>query len=164
MSQFERLCVLSAFLLLPNAVAGGDTVYKSVDESGHVTYSAEPPADAATVEGVKLNAPPSDETTKEALQRAQDMEREADTRYDAMMEHRLREEAARNEAQAAARAAEEARRAEESSEDSDSEETDSIWYRRDWPRPHPPWPPHPPRPPHPPQPPHPPMPPLRGAH
>jgi hypothetical protein len=160
MKTIERLFVLSAVLCLPMTGLGGDAVYKAIDDSGNVTYSAEPPTDAAIVESVEIPPGPSEEATWEALERARDTEEAADRRYDAKMERRQQEADARAKAQEEARTAEQARRAAESADDPDAESPDYLWYGRDWLRPYPPHPPLPPRPPHPPLPPH---SPLRGA-
>lgn len=88
MKEIKCLFVLSGEFLLPMVALGEDAIYKSFDDSGNVTYSAEPPTDAATVESVQIPAGPTKEATKDALERARDMEQEADTRYDATMERR----------------------------------------------------------------------------
>lgn len=46
-----------------------NTVYKSVDKDGNVTYSTTPPIDASKSSEVKLDAPPSEERIKAAEQR-----------------------------------------------------------------------------------------------
>lgn len=145
----RRWRVLWIVLLLPAATVATDRVYKSVDESGNVTYSAEPPADATTVEALDLPAEPSEEATRQALDRAQELEQEADARYDAIMARRQREAEARADAEQKARAAEQAGRAGDSSEATDSTTTGYIWYRPHWVGPRPPRPPRPPWPPQP---------------
>jgi len=152
MKKPERLCLLTAVLLMPVAALAGEAVYKSVDEAGQVTYSAEPPADAAEVETVQLPAEPSEAATKEALKRAKDMEQEVDSRNDAIMERRQQEADAQRKAQEEAQSAE-LQRGEEEEEESDWESRSYIWNRRDGIGPTPPRPPRPPNPPRPPRPP-----------
>ena len=137
MKTFERLFVLSAVLLLPLPGLAEDTVYKSIDDSGNVTYSAEPPKDAATSESVQIPPGPPEQATKEALERARDMQQEANTRYDAAMQRRQQEAEARTKAQEEAQAAEQARRAAESAGEPAAEPNDYIWYQGNspWPRP-----------------------------
>jgi hypothetical protein len=98
-----------------------------------------PPKDAAKIESVQVPAGPSEEATKEALERARDMEQKADTRYDATMQRRQQEAEAR--AKEEARAAEQARRAAESADETAAESNDYIWYQGSWHWPYPPRPP-----------------------
>jgi hypothetical protein len=49
--------------------ANADTIYKSVDESGNVTYSQTPPADIDNVSEIRLQAPPTDDRMEAAQQR-----------------------------------------------------------------------------------------------
>ena len=49
-----------------------DTVYKSEDTAGNVTYSTHPPSDAQRVEQGQLKADPSAEQQSEARQREQE--------------------------------------------------------------------------------------------
>jgi hypothetical protein len=94
-----------------------------------VTYSAGPSAEAATVESVKMLVGPSEEASKEALERMSDMEQEINARYEAMMDRRQQEAEARAKAQEQARAAEQARRAAQSDNESEAESPDYIWYQ-----------------------------------
>ncbi|MGA7980607.1 MAG: DUF4124 domain-containing protein [Chromatiaceae bacterium] len=116
MPVFERISVLSAVLLFSVLAFAGGPVYKSVDESGHASYSSEPPEGAEKVEGIQLPSGPSEEETKESLERAKEMENEADARYDAVIERRRLEAEARNEAQEDAEAAKRSRPGEESTD------------------------------------------------
>jgi len=49
--------------------ANAGTIYKSVDESGNVTYSQTPPADIDNVSEIRLQAPPTDDRMEAAQQR-----------------------------------------------------------------------------------------------
>jgi len=55
------------FVSLPTSYA--DTIYKSVDENGHVTYSTTPPPESETSKPVDIAPPPSEERIKAAQQR-----------------------------------------------------------------------------------------------
>ena len=57
------------FLLACPSVTTADTIYKSVDENGNVTYSTTPPADSKTSTRVDIAPPPSEERIKAAQQR-----------------------------------------------------------------------------------------------
>lgn len=159
MKRWQFFWLVSALVAPCAPGLAEDTVYKSVDESGHVTYSQTPPAGAARVEDVPLLPGPSDEVARESMERAKEMQQEADARYDALMEQRRQDAEAREKAQAAAEAAAERRR-EQAYQESLEE---SMWgwgvpyyagpYRPNWHRPNPPNPPHPPHPPLPPRPP-----------
>ncbi|MFZ0788628.1 MAG: DUF4124 domain-containing protein [Chromatiaceae bacterium] len=155
MKVFMRLVVWWAVAVLPFAVLA-EQIYKSIDASGAVTYSAEPPLNASTVESLEIPPRPSEEATKAALERAREVQKEAGAGYEATMDRRQQEAEARAKAQEEARTAEQARRATDATDEPDGEPV-YIWYRGDRIRPQPP---HPPHPPHPPRPPH---PPLRGA-
>lgn len=137
-----------------------DVIYKSVDETGAVTYSAEPPAGGVSSEAVRLPPPPSEAATREAAERAERMKQDADAGYDALMEQRRHQLEADQAAKAAAEAAERQRRIDEAMEQREAEPEYYPVYPPDWRRPFPPRPPipHPPHPPHPPKPPHPPAP------
>lgn len=156
MKKSKLLLLLSVSLLLPSAACGEDAIYKSVDEAGNVTYSSQPPAGAAKVEEVQVPAGPSEEAIQESLKRTKDMEKEADARYEAMMERRRQDAEAQKKKQEEAQAAEKQRQLEEAAKESASE-PDYYYVWPDWRRPRPPYPPHPPVPPHPPGPPHPPL-------
>jgi hypothetical protein len=145
--------VFPTVLLIPVTLLADDTFYRSVDEAGRVTYSAQPPAGAAKVEQVDVPAGPSDAAVQQALERAKKMENAADAQYKAMTERRKEAEAQRA-AQERADAADSKERDDQTLEDPDSQPMYyAPWYQGYWGRPHPP---HPPRPPHPPKPPRPP--------
>ncbi len=148
MKKSRLVFLLAASLLLPVTASGEGPIYKSVDAAGNVTYSSEPPADAAKVEGIEIPAAPSEETLNQAVERAKDMEQEADVRYQALVERRRQEAEARKKAQEEAEAAERARRIQEAIEDSAAQPSYYVWPDWRWPRP--PRPPHPPIPPRPP--------------
>jgi hypothetical protein len=54
--------------------ASAQTYYRSVDAEGNVTYSANPPVDAAQVAPVEVQPGPSDEEVKRAVERQQRFE------------------------------------------------------------------------------------------
>lgn len=66
------------FGLLLCAAASAQTVYKSVDEHGNVTYSKEPPRDAQAVEPLKIPPGPSETERSSAERRASEMQQAAD--------------------------------------------------------------------------------------
>ena len=51
------------------ATLNAETIYKSVDENGKVTYSATPPEESETATKVDIAPPPSEERIKAAQQR-----------------------------------------------------------------------------------------------
>lgn len=55
----------------------GQQVFKSVDESGHVTYSSTPPQDAVKAKPVEIEPGPPAEEVNAAQQRAEEMKQEA---------------------------------------------------------------------------------------
>jgi hypothetical protein len=59
-----------AFVLLIAAAPGTAQVYRSVDESGNVTFSDQPPAGAVEVTPVEIDPGPSDEQVQAAQARA----------------------------------------------------------------------------------------------
>ena len=137
-------------ILIPLLFAGtcvAQTLYKSVDEQGHVTYSETPPADAVETKSVPIAPGPSRENAERARERARAMAEEADTKYQELMERRKEEEEARKKAErerADREAAERQRAADESSYEG------PYPYGWRWPYPYPPIrPPIPPRPTHP---------------
>lgn len=93
------LMILAALSAAP-AVA--DTVYKSVDDQGNVTYSAEPPkaSEAKRVEEIRVGDGPSEEEQAEALQRMREME----LTVERLEQERMLEAQAQDAAVAAARA------------------------------------------------------------
>ena len=58
-----------AFVLLIAAGSGAAQVYRSVDESGNVTFSDQPPAGAVEVTPVEIDPGPSDEQVQAAQER-----------------------------------------------------------------------------------------------
>lgn len=66
MSQLLNALVLTCLL---TATSHADTVYKSVDENGKVTYSSTPPVEHNDISKIKIAAPPSDEHVEAAKQR-----------------------------------------------------------------------------------------------
>ena len=66
----------AAALALALAVggAGAETIYKSVDAAGRVTYSTTPPGGAAQVQPVSVPPEPSDRDVQDALERRQELE------------------------------------------------------------------------------------------
>lgn len=89
--------ICAAFVLvlaLPAAMATAQTVYRSVDAHGNVTYSNQPPAaNAVNVEEVSVQPGPSDAAQREARERAQRDEAKANEMREAR-EHRLQQQQA----------------------------------------------------------------------
>lgn len=56
-------------LLLTSATSAADTIYKSIDKDGHVTYSTTPPQDSEKSSSVDIAPPPSEEDIKAAQDR-----------------------------------------------------------------------------------------------
>lgn len=73
-----RLIVIAFSFLLPPA-AGAQTVYKSVDAQGNVTYSSTPPdsRSAKSIEEVTIAPPPPESQVREAEERMRRVETEA---------------------------------------------------------------------------------------
>jgi hypothetical protein len=145
-------------LLVPVAAFGADSVYKSVDKLGRVTYSSQPPKDAVDMESVPISPGPSATETKAAQERAGEIAQEVDAW---LKERRLQAEQARKEAREAAdreelaqEAAERQRRIDDSLDRLANEQDNYRGYPYDWRWPH--------RPPHPVYPLHPPGPPRRA--
>ena len=140
--------VISAFsvvLLIPITLLADDAIYRSVDKAGRVTYSEEPPPDAAKVEPVEIPPGPTDAAVQQSLERAKEMEKAANAQYKARIERRKQAEA-KKAAQEQAEAAESSGRNDDSIEDSQPMYY-SPWYGGYWGRPRPPRPPRPPHPP-----------------
>ena len=78
--------LLAAFVLLLAVMAetaSAQTVYKSVDSQGRVTYTDKPPPNAAKVEEVSVQPSPSDEAQREARERVQRDQEKANQMRDA---------------------------------------------------------------------------------
>ena len=56
-------------ILLTTGTSVADTIYKSVDEDGHVTYSTTPPANSEDSNSVDIAPPPSEERIQAAKDR-----------------------------------------------------------------------------------------------
>lgn len=145
--------LLLALFALPIAALAAGVVYKSVDETGHVTYSTEPPRDAVETEAMHVPPGPSAETTEMAIERAREMEQKADARFEAMAKRRQEEAQARRDEERLrldGEAAERHRKLDDSSERLDRERVYFPVYPPYWRgiyRPHPPVHlPHPPKP------------------
>lgn len=63
-------------ILLTTGTSVADTIYKSVDKDGHVTYSTTPPANSENSNSVDIAPPPSEERIQAAKDR-QDRNKEA---------------------------------------------------------------------------------------
>jgi len=92
----------SLILLLSIQVAFAETLYKSVDREGRITYSSEPPHGAVRVEAVEVETGPSPEAAQRARKEAKDTQQKIDAHYQELLERRQREAEARKEAQEAA--------------------------------------------------------------
>lgn len=91
--------ILMFALLAPALAVSAAPVYKSVDEQGNVTYSAEPPADAVQSEQIAVPPPPSEEEVRQAEEATRQLQEQTNK----MEQERKTREA---EQAAAARAAE----------------------------------------------------------
>lgn len=152
-----------AALLVSVAVFGAESVYKSVDELGRVTYSSQPPKDAVEIVNVPVSPGPSAMEATAARERAGEIAQEVDAW---LKERRLQAAQARKEAREAAdreqlaqEAAERQRRIDDSLDRLANEQDNYRAYPYDWRWPH--RPPHPVYPLHPPRPPRRAMPPSR---
>lgn len=67
-------------LLVWSLFAHAQTVYKTVDEEGRVSYSTTPPEDASAAEQLAPPPEPSPEAVEAAKQRQQELEQAADRR------------------------------------------------------------------------------------
>ena len=65
----KAITILLFMLCVSALTVNADTIYKSVDESGNVTYSQTPPANPENASEIKLQAPPTDERIEAAQQR-----------------------------------------------------------------------------------------------
>jgi hypothetical protein len=71
----RTIAILAASLLTTPAIA--ETVYKSVDKGGEVTFSDEPPANAVNVEKLHVQPAPTESQQHESMERAKRMESQA---------------------------------------------------------------------------------------
>jgi hypothetical protein len=71
----RTIAILAASLLTTPAFA--ETVYKSVDKGGEVTFSDEPPANAVNVEKLNVQPAPTESQQHESMERAKRMESQA---------------------------------------------------------------------------------------
>ncbi|MCP4996259.1 MAG: DUF4124 domain-containing protein [Gammaproteobacteria bacterium] len=82
-------------LLIVSTIATAEKVYKSVDESGNVTYSSSPPENAVNSKSVTIPPGPTDEQKSEAGKRAESTAEQAEAmRQDRMEAQKQRAEAA----------------------------------------------------------------------
>jgi len=138
--------LLILILLLFAGSCAAQTLYKSVDEKGKVTYSDTPPADAVATESVPIAPGPSPQETEQARERAQVISQEAQSRHQELMERRQEEAEAREQAKRERAEREAAEKQQAAEEPSYGQPYPYGW----WPNPHPPMrPPRPPRPVHP---------------
>ncbi len=61
--------VFFALLLLPTSIIAAETIYKSIDESGNISYSTQPPKNGQQTTPVEIAPPPSEDRIKAAQQR-----------------------------------------------------------------------------------------------
>jgi len=150
MKQLTKPLFLALAALPPIGAAGADTLYKSIDETGQVTYSSQPPKDAVEVEALQVVPGPSADEVENAAERAQRVERAVDDRYQALMERREQEEQLRKEAEEAEESAriarETAERLQRIEESQSLEPGVALPYYPGYPyngwRPYPPYPPY----------------------
>ena len=69
--------ILIMILLSPSLAAPAEPIYKSVDEQGKVTYSAEPSAEGVSVEQLKVAPPPSADEVQRAEEQTQKLKEQA---------------------------------------------------------------------------------------
>jgi len=79
--KISNICKAALILLLNTATVYADTIYKSVDENGKVSYSTTPPTDNTDSSIVNISAPPSDKEIKAAKDR-QEKNMEAARQFD----------------------------------------------------------------------------------
>lgn len=65
-------------LSLPASTLFADTIYKSIDKDGRVTYSTTPPANSEKSKNIDIAAPPSEERIKAAQERQERNKEAAD--------------------------------------------------------------------------------------
>lgn len=70
------LCMV--LLLIAGGVVVAEKAYKSIDESGQVTYSSSPPENAVKSKPVIIPVGPTDEQKRDATQRADSAEEQAE--------------------------------------------------------------------------------------
>ena len=70
--------ILLVMLLVPSITLAAEPIYKSVDEKGNVTYSAQPPATGAKSEPIVVPPPPSEEDVRSAEEQARKVKEQAD--------------------------------------------------------------------------------------
>jgi len=79
--MLSNICKATVILLLNIPAVYADTIYKSVDENGNVSYSTTPPADNTDSNIVNIAPPPSEENIKAAKKR-QEKNMEAARQFD----------------------------------------------------------------------------------
>lgn len=70
--------ILLMMLLVPSIALAAEPIYKSVDEQGNVTYSAQPPATGVKSETITVPPPPSEEDVRRAEEQASKVKAQAD--------------------------------------------------------------------------------------
>lgn len=70
--------MLSLLVVLSATPVAAETVYKSVDDAGHVTYSSTPPSNSVEVEAVPLAPAPSQANVEAAEKNLKQTEKMAD--------------------------------------------------------------------------------------
>ena len=70
--------LVSAVALGSFSMAAAETIYKSVDAEGRVTYSSEPPEKAVETQTMTLPKAPSETDQQEAIEREQELKKAAD--------------------------------------------------------------------------------------
>jgi len=74
----KRRQILLVMLLVSSIALAAEPIYKSVDEQGNVTYSAQPPATGAKLETIAVPPPPSEEDVRRAEEQAGKVKAQAD--------------------------------------------------------------------------------------
>ena len=104
----KRIRILALCLVGFSVVVSAETVYRSVDAEGNVTFSSQPLQDAKEVEQVEIAPGPSEESQKEAMQRQQ---RLIDLAAGARKEREEKEEARRSKVEDAEQSVKDAEQA-----------------------------------------------------
>jgi len=144
MTSAKHLDLLVALFLLPVTAFAGNTIYRSVDDAGHVTFSTEPPVDAARTETVRVPPGPSAQETEQAIERVRELEQRSDAQFEALTKRRQQEAQARRDTERLRldrESAERKRRIDEAAEYRVRQPSYYPAYPLYWRRPHPPHPP-----------------------
>ncbi len=79
---------LLLLLLMSAGAWGGERVFRSVDATGHVTYSTVPADGAVELQEVQVKPGPPEQVVEQALMAARTTQQTAEKKFDALMEKR----------------------------------------------------------------------------